>query len=336
MAEWAKQRAAALLTLFGIGRTQTPAHNTLRRLLRDILEVDEWQRLVSQFLQSRQPSAQRMVVSIDGKTVCGSLNAQGSGALHLLAAFWPEAGVVLMQVAVDNKENEIVAMPRVLGALDLRHTLVLADAMHTQRSASSQIVEASGDYIWLVKENQPTLYATIELLFAAPSQDITTPGFGAMQTDFQTATTTSKGHGRLERRTLTSSSLLQGYIDWPGHAQVFKLTRTRTVRKAQKTTTETVYGMTSLAADEASPAQLLDYVRRYWAIENQLHYVRDKTLHEDQTRMTSPTLAQNMATLNNLIIGLAHLAGFRYLPQARRYFQARLVETLRLVCDPPS
>jgi predicted transposase YbfD/YdcC len=104
--------------------------------------------------------------------------------VHLLAAYLPEQGVVLLQVAVDGKENEIVTVPVLLAQLELTGMLITGDAMFTQRALSIQIVEAGGDYLWMVKENQPTLRSDIELLF---DEECVSMGWSAPPVDFTSA-----------------------------------------------------------------------------------------------------------------------------------------------------
>ena len=142
----------------------------------------------------------------------------------------------------------------------------------------------------------------------------------------------NKGHGRLEQRTLSLSSQLKDFLDWPYQEQVFKLERRFTVTKTGKGEQQVVYGITSLTRQEASPQRLLQMTRSYWGIENGLHYRRDVTLHEDHTRMTRKNAARVMACLNNLVLGL--LIGklkYRYLPPARRFFAAHPDQALALL-----
>jgi hypothetical protein len=142
----------------------------------------------------------------------------------------------------------------------------------------------------------------------------------------------SKGHGRLEQRTLTVSSPLQDFLDWPYLQQVFKLERKFTFLKTNKVQEQVVYGFTSLSREKIAPPQLLTLIRSYWGIENGLHYRRDVTLHEDPTRMSKRNAARLMACLNNLVLAL--LIGklkFRYLPSARRYFAAFPTQALALL-----
>jgi predicted transposase YbfD/YdcC len=128
--------------------------------------------------------------------------------------------VTLFQVAVDAKANEISAAPTLLKRLDLTGTLVRSDALFTQRQLSIELVEAGGDYLWKMKDNQPTLREAIELLF---TEEYVGAGWSAPQVDFTSARSISKGHGRIEERILTTSSMLAEYSDWPYLAQVCKL-----------------------------------------------------------------------------------------------------------------
>jgi len=124
---------------------------------------------------------------------------------------------------------------------------------------------------------------------------------GLSPKDFRSATALNKGHGRLEVRTLTTSSQLNDFLDWPFLQQVFKLERFTTISKTGKTRHEIVYGVTSLSAEQASPAQLLQMLRSYWRIENSLHYPRDVTLHEDQTRFKKHSAAHPDSALALLL-----------------------------------
>jgi len=130
--------------------------------------------------------------------------------------------------------------------------------------------------------------------------------------------------------------LLNDYLDWPYLAQVFKLERCRTQLKDGTNCTEVVYGLTSLSRHKADATRLLALVRDYWGIENGLFYRRDATLHEDGIRMTNSKLAQAMAIFNNLVIGLIIQQGWRYLPQARRHYDANPKAALALLLHPPS
>ncbi len=138
------------------------------------------------------------------------------------------------------------------------------------------------------------------------------------------AETTEKGHGRLEKRTLTLMVDEYQFLDWPGVRQVFKLERDVTHQRTGRATDEIAYGITSCAPETASSEQMLQWTRHYWGIENGLHYRRDVTLREDATRISQPTLAKTMATINNFVVGLSQKLGYSNLASARRIFDARI------------
>jgi len=183
--------------------------------------------------------------------------------------------------------------------------LVTGDALYCQRALCRQIVEAGGDYLISVKENQPTLYEEIALLFAQPP-----PG-----EVFATAVHVDKGHGRVERRQLWASTALVGYLDWPGARQVCKLERRSSQNGTQ--TTEVRYAITSLA-EQVGAGQLLASKRGHWGIENRLHYVRDATFGEDASQIRSGAAPEVMAALRNVVIALLRADGARNLAAAVR------------------
>jgi hypothetical protein len=142
----------------------------------------------------------------------------------------------------------------------------------------------------------------------------------------------NKAHGRIEQRILTVSSQLKDFLDWPYLEQVFKLERRFTFLKTGQVQEQVIYGLTSLSRDDIQPSKLLTLLRSSWGIENGLHYRRDVTLPEDQTRITKRNAGRVFACLNNLVLGL--LIGklkFRSLPSARRYFAAFPSQALALL-----
>jgi predicted transposase YbfD/YdcC len=267
-------------------------------------------------VDSKHYFGKQVVVAIDGKVLQGTLNEKQEG-VYLLAAYLPGEGIVLMEVAIKGMGQEVEAAPRVLKSIDLRDKVVMGDALHTQRAVSIQIVEAGGEYVWFVKGNQHQLEENLRLWFGPDPDPI--PGQAYPPKDFATAKTVNKSHGRIKQRTLTVSSQLKDFLDWPYQEQVFKLERRFTFTKTGEVQEQVVYGITSLTREEVSPQKLLQMTRSYWGIENDLRYRRDVTLHEDYTRMTRKNSARVMACLNNLVLGL--LIGklkYRYLPSARR------------------
>jgi predicted transposase YbfD/YdcC len=336
IAEWVRHRSALLVECFRLKHARMPHADTYRRLLGRVVDVAELDGLVNEFLGSLPSADWSVQVCLDGKTFRGTIPHGASQGLHLLAAYVPGTGVVLCQVAVDGKSNEIGAAPQLLKALDLKGKIVTADALLTQRALVREIVEADGDYALPVKENQPHTLAAIEKLFEA---QVASPGHGTPPNDFRVAQQVSKGHGRIETRTLTASSLLAEYLrdelDWSGAAQVYQLERTAIETVSGTTSREVVFGLTSLTAQAASPARLLSIVRAQWAIESQLHWRRDVLMHEDQTRVTRRAFAQVLSILNNLVLALVLQAGWSNLAQARRRYAAHPDEGLPLLLKTP-
>jgi predicted transposase YbfD/YdcC len=320
IADWVALRGEWIAKVLGLQRKSMPSHHTYRRMLADIIDVEEFEALAREQQRYCGEAGYLVVASIDGKLFRGTIDLEASDGLCLLALFLPGEGVTLAQIAVASKQNEISAAPTLLGWVDLRNKVIIGDALHTQRQISIQIGKAGGNYLWTVKGNQPQLLQDLQDWFD-PNVPIL-PGMGCPPKDFQSATVTSKGHGRLEVRTLTTSSQLNDFLDWPFLQQVFQLQRTITISKTGKTRKETVYGITSLSAVQAPPAQLLDMLRSYWRIENGLHYPRDVSLHEDSTRFKKHSAAHNMAIINNLILSLIAKSDFPFVPSARRFFAA--------------
>ena len=328
IAEWAKHRSVLLVDWFKLKRKKMPDHMTYRRILADIVNVEELERVSSEYLSGQKYYGKQVLVAIDGKVLRGTLDDQQNGT-YLLAAYLPQEGIVLMEVAIEGKGSEIPAAPIVLKSIDLRDKVVMGDALHTQRPVSIQIVESGGEYIWFAKGNQPQMEENIRLWFEPDVQPI--PGMNFPPKDFETAKQSNKGHSRLETRTITVSSQLKDFLDWPYLEQVFKLERRFVSLKTGEIHEQIVYGFTSLSREEIAPLKLLGMTRSYWGIENGLHYRRDVTLREDYTRMTKGRAGQAMACLNNLILGiLLSKKKYRTIPTARRYFSAHPDKALDL------
>jgi DDE_Tnp_1-associated/Transposase DDE domain len=227
IADWARLRAPILADLFGLDRPTMPHPTTWNRVFGAAIDPQQFSQRVADFLMATAPSPRgtrkrrrrgMIAVCLDGKTLRGTIPAGMTRGVHLLAAYLPEQGIVLIEVAVDGKENEIVTARAVLSLIDVRGCVVTGDAMFAQRRLSRQIRRTGGDYLWCVKENQETLYAQIATLFI-------TPPLPALPDDFLTATSLDSAHGRYEERRLTASTLLVGSTTWPAAAQVFQLER---------------------------------------------------------------------------------------------------------------
>ncbi len=334
ISEWVRHRQVQLAEALHLKKPRGPCLNTYRTVLGEIIDVEEFEHVAHDFFAAQAGAGHSVLIALDGKTLRGTIPAGKTQGVHLLAAFAPAEGWVLMQVEVDGKENEIAAAPRVLKCLDLRGKVVTGDALLAQRNLSVQIVEGGGDYLWAVKENQETLYQDLDRLFAP---EPVVKGFSpASHDDFEIVKTFDHAHGRYEWRTMTASSALKDYLDWPYAAQVFKLEQ-RFVRVGDgKEEHQLSYGVTSLTRAEASPADLLALKRGHWGIENKSHYRRDETLREDWCHLKKGHTAHVLALLNNLVLGLILRQGRHNVPQARRDYEAHPEKALRLVLARPT
>jgi len=332
IADWAANHAEELAELLQLPRCWMPHHNTIRRVYQSILSEDEFDQMAQEYSQ-QEHAGQREVLALDGKTLRGTGISGHKEHDHILSLYGVESQHVLAQAMVDRKENEITAAPRVLEQVELSEKVVTGDALLAQRKLSRQIISQKGDFIWPIKENHPRLLGDIQQLFAAPDE-VPKPGFGKITTDFLRTSTVNKGHGRIEKRTLETSVMLNDYLTWPGLAQVYRLERQFTwLRKGQvtKRSYETEYGITSLSRSQASPADLLRYRRQHWFIETGLHYRRDVTFKEDTTRMTKVAVGHIIATIHNLVLALIKRAGYSNSAKARRWFAGHLDQAFSLL-----
>jgi predicted transposase YbfD/YdcC len=242
----------------------------------------------------------RRVIAVDGKTVRGARTVTAV-APHLLAVLDHARGVVLGQVAVPAKSNEIPAVKTLLGVLDLARAVVTLDALHTQTDTAAWLTSRGADYVLTVKGNQPTLRAALKAL---PWRQV--PAHAAVQT----------GHGRRAHRTIKTTDA-PAWIAFPGATQVAQLRRTAT--RAGKKTVEVVYLITSADRTAAPPATLAGWVQGHWCIENRLHWIRDVTYDEDRSQIRTGNAPHVMATLRNVAISLLRLTGWTNIAAGLRH-----------------
>ena len=323
LAEWGRNYGTGIAQALGFTHN-TPCAATLHTIFRQVDRDDLEARLgtwaESVVVSTPAASAGEVAVALDGKTLRGS-QKQGAPGVHLLSALSHHVGLTLTQQAVDAKTNEITQVETVLRQLVLKDRVVTMDALLTQRHVAQAIVDEGGDYVMIVKENQPQLRADIELVF-------TLPPAGDRQ---ETARTGDIGHGRIEQRNITTSEALVGYSTWPGLAQVFELGRHVIRQKTGQERIEVVYGVTSLSSERATPGRVLDLVRGHWSIENKSHWVRDVTFDEDRSQVRCGSIPQVMAALRNTTIGLLRWAGHTNIAAACRRLAAQPAQALALI-----
>jgi predicted transposase YbfD/YdcC len=327
MAEWGRNYGQELARALGFTHPKTPCASTLHTIFKniniDLLEVKlgEWAESVLAAVALPKSKQGPEGVALDGKTLRGS-RKQGGINTHLLSAVSHRLGLTLGQQAVADKTNEIPIAQQLLKMLILQGRVFTMDALLTQRDIAKTIVQGGGDYIMIAKENQSELVQDIQDVFAAPQ---------LLADTMKAAETLDLGHGRMEKRSLTISTALRDYTDWPGLQQVFKLERTVTFKKTGRRRHQIVYGLTSLTAEQTSPERLLAFSRHHWHIENKSHWVRDVTFDEDRSQVRCGHIPQVMAALRNTIIGLMRWSGETNIAAACRRFAARPWDALALI-----
>ena len=242
-----------------------------------------------------------------------------SPAPHLLAFCTHHSQETFFQVRVEEKTNETPVAKQVLPTLPMRQRVCTADGLHTHAEFLQLMRALGAETVLTVKGNQPTLYADLATYFADP------------QARYLLAETVDRRRGRLEVRTIKVSTEMNAYLAaaWTGIAQVAQLTRT--VTKADQTTSEVVYLITTLLACKATPERLLELNRGHWSIENRSHYVRDVSFGEDRSRLRTGNAPQIMAAFRNLAITLIHRYGSCHIKATRRHFASCPREALALL-----
>ncbi|MBK7453116.1 MAG: ISAs1 family transposase [Anaerolineales bacterium] len=331
IAEWGIHHQDEVEALLLIQPKRMPERSTYRRLLAYKVYETEIERMVGEYNQSGERGD---ICALDGKALLGMLKREDGTSEYALSVYDVQAGKTIAQVEVGSKENEITKAPQAIKLAKIAGKVVTGDALHTQKRLAQTILDEKGDYVFPVKENQSNLYKNIQSLFAP---EYPKHGFGKIQADFHQAQKVNKGHGRIEKRTLTTSEMLNTYAAWPGLAQVYRLEREfQWWRKGvcYKTSCEVEFGITSLSRKKAAPMKLLEIRRAHWGIETGSHYRRDVTLKEDATRFIIGNGARVMSNINNLILALIRQSGFLNAAQARRFFAAHLSQAFALLVTP--
>lgn len=367
VARWARALKAEVLWEFGFTRGRTPCAATWLNLFRLL----DWERVAQQFhawaeamglptappaaappaeapraevpveavagseasggaaLRAEEPRWQGLAV--DGKTLRGSL-AVGAETAHVVSVVAHGTGVSVRETGVKEQQGELTATPALLAPVLGPGRVITGDALFTQRALCRQIREGHSHYVFVVKENQPTLRREVEALLGP----VTAREARAQQR--RSVWTVNIGHGRVENRFLLLAAVPEGRLDWPGVAQVFYLERRRyqpaRAGKEAQASREVVYGITSLAVGEAGPATVLQLQRGHWSIENQVHYVLDTFFREDERRIREGRVARGVAALRRGALNLLRLLGGRSTPDAADRVKANPALLLPLIGVP--
>ena len=295
---WAKVKEDWLRDLLELPHG-IPSRDCVRRVL-SALKPEAFQRCFGEWIAESIGSddAAARHVAIDGKTLRRSHNrGAGLGPLHVVSAWASDTGLALGQLATDEKSNEITAIPELLDQIDVNKAIVTIDAMGCQKEIAKKIIDQGADYCLAVKENQPTLYTSIEAFFNTHLED------DCQSIACRRHETHEKSHGRADTRDYYLAKLPDDFPlkeKWPGLKAIGMACRW-SERDDGKQSADIRYYITSryLSGEKFAAA-----VRGHWGIENSLHWVLDVTFDEDQSRARDRRLADNIAWLRRLAIGL--------------------------------
>ncbi len=305
-----------------------PSHDTFGRVFAR-LDPAEFQHCFLAWVRAIVPDTIGQVVALDGKTLRRSHDrANGKAALHLVSAWACGSGLVLGQLAVDDKSNEITALPALLRLLDLDGATVTIDALGCQTAIAAQIVAQGADYALALKDNHPTLHAEVAEAFVAARASAFAD---YAPTDHDYWATVAKGHGRIETRrywTLSDPELL-AYLNhgsaWAGLRAIGLVERER--RIGATVTVETRHYLLSGAGGAATFGHA---VRSHWGIENRVHWVLDVAFREDESRVRVGDGAENRAVLRHFALNLLRQERTAQGSLATKRFRAALDDTYLL------
>jgi predicted transposase YbfD/YdcC len=268
-----------------------PSHDVIGKLFSrlDPLKFNEcflnWVNSISELTNGE-------VVAIDGKTICGSGDSEKvHSAIHVVSAYAAGNRLCLGQVTVDQKQNEIVAIPEILDLLSLQGCIVTIDAMGCQKEIASKIIEGKADYVLMAKDNQKELKSQVEKMFR-------------LQKDCPKTETLDTGHGRIETRTcqvINDLTFMDDKEQWPGLRSIIQVKSQRCIKKTGKTSEEVRYYISSLDTD---PATMNQVIRSHWGVENKLHWVLDVIFNEDKSLKKKDNAAVNLNMITKIALAL--------------------------------
>ena len=271
-----------------------PSHDTISRVFAHI-NVAVFEQCFTNWMQEIVSLTNGEVIAIDGKCVRRSHDkTKSKSAIHMVSAWAVENGVVIGQNKVDEKSNEIVAIPKLLETLEIAGCIVTIDAMGAQTKIAQKIIDNNADYVLGLKGNQGSSLKSVKEHF-----DTTT------EIKKETFNTVDNDHGRLETRecVVKNADILYSLDKWPGLKSVVMVRSTREIR--DKKSIECRYYLSSLSPD--NPEKIAKAIRSHWSVENSLHWVLDVTFDEDRSRIRKDNAAETASILRRISLNLVKM-----------------------------
>ncbi len=282
-----------------------PDSDTFRRLFEKLVP-SELSRCLANWIEIERQK--RCVIGLDGKTICGSGNKEHK-AYHVISAFVAENQITLGELAVEEKTNEITAVPELLNLIDVEGAIITADAMSCQKKIVKKIIDGKADYTIGLKSNQPILYKDVDNYFLEFKKEL------------PCIKTYDKGHGRIEKREyrlLRDISWLEQKKDWKGLQSIGAVKST--IYEDDKKSEYTRYFITSLTDIN----EFAYSARKHWSIENQLHWCLDVIFLEDSSRVRKDNSPLNMNVLRKTALSLVTQAQYERISKKKMMFKAAL------------
>src|SRR5271170_408772 len=336
---WVKERESELRKIFTWPR-DFPVHSTYDNVLakcdeQDLIKAIEGVIRKARAVEKCGDESSRLVVetqegdhlvqrAVDGKVMRGTLKhvQEHQPSVHLVGLYECETGLLLAQIEVGSKENEITAGKVLLDPKYVKGCIITSDAMFSFREWCAKIHIYNGYYMTIIKDNNPAVRGELELFFEDDGID---------RSEWQYHKKVQKGHGRLEMREIWTSTQMNEYYakDWAGIAQIFKIRRT--VLEKGKERIQLVYGITNLPRKNADAERLLELNQKHWSVENRLHHRRDVTLGEDSSQVRIKGAPETLAVINSGILALMDYLGVKNVASMMRHFDFHYQEALQLL-----
>jgi predicted transposase YbfD/YdcC len=279
-----------------------PSDDTISRVM-SALDPEQLMACFISWVNDVRETEQRDFIAIDGKTLRRSFDrGDKKTALHVISAWAHNQGLVLMQKRSEGKQNEIHSAIELIDMLELKNCIVTLDAMHCQTNTATHILAKEADYVLSVKGNQGHLEQEIQAFFHKAHRE--------KHCEMQSVTEVDSGHGRIEERTchvLPVSKWMSNLERWPQLNSVVQMVRKR--HQDENISEETIYFISSLAPD---PVLISQSIRRHWGVENQVHWVLDVTLREDDSRLRREHAPENIGALRRFVLNLVRLHPSKY------------------------